>query len=593
MMDENIGNHSKENNSDQSEWSAKYKFSYFYTLNHCIRNAVGFISKKNLSEKDLINLPQGGLIKGPFEIVPSSFNKKNHTIHYFVIRNEWINNRIEAHNHLCGETAMQCKEEDLLGDWDFDRQEDLVGYLIGKESSNKENDIKEIKDIISVASVNDNEASVDNDEAKVDLRKLIRALIVHLDKKLKKSAGNPFLSMDWMGKDGLREKFALEDNFTEKWRPDRMEVEDWFKFYYNLFSPCSWMEEGIVYNKLKDMTKDMTKDNRQLPVFFDMKAGKKKANIEFNGKKIKNYLRKVSCWGSGQKEEIEIGEGYEKNEIGKFTDIAMKLKDISSLLLRNFSNADMGLTGYSSSPCLIFPIYAVYIDNQGYGGIWGFYYLRYTEDEQLDDTVTTVVSRVSRLILDGLTSLITNVGRIMVTLTTTVSNGTENTDEKNVVELITPALVEASYKLFESALWRIESDLDEWLAEFGNYTRVDKLFLQSIINIQDWKNIWITKKPYSENITEEDIISHWGREKDKDEFLGKGWEELTSKKGGSELKELKADQFFQWKLKDIDMFLTTPSEKEEFSDLLDWHIICQYPEVVSLPKFGSEPKFWF
>ena len=205
MMDENIGNHSKENNSDQSEWSAKYKFSYFYTLNHCIRNAVGFISKKNL-----INLPQEGLIKGPFEIVPSSFNKKNHTIHYFVIRNEWINHRIEAHNHLCGETAMQCKWGDLLDDWDFDHQEDLVSYLIGKESLQQEKRYKEIKDIISVASVNDNEASVDNDKAKVDLRKLIRALIVHLDKKLKKSAGNPFLSMDWMGKDGLREKFALK-----------------------------------------------------------------------------------------------------------------------------------------------------------------------------------------------------------------------------------------------------------------------------------------------------------------------------------------------------------------------------------------------
>lgn len=464
-----------------SDWPLKYKFGYFFTLHRCMQGGQAKINKSLSNDKDMLLTTAPPLV---LEIVPSSYNKKRRTIHYFSMNEEWMDNKKLADKFISDD-----KSETVRNIIEKFNKSGGVRYRLGEFG--------------------------------------------FLDRG------------DWPG---LIEKIKQFKN-----NPGAIKIEDWFDFYYNLPSPSNWMEEGMVWRYMTEMEKGKS------PIGFILEAGEKLADFvesfeksKGSEKSVKNYKRDVYpvFVRNGEVEKGELKTYEEKVSTGSFDGFAIDIKELTSALLRLFSSdsSDSGkdLTYYSAQPCLVFPIYEVYINNIGYGGIWGFYY--FLPGRDIDKKLLKVIW-----------------------------------------SYVFPRLVEASHQLFSSIRWRTDVHLSQALA--GGDTEISQLFLANVASAHSWENIWITKKSIEDQggIKPEDVIFHYGwKEKDFPKVVwSKKKEKYPPRKPGKEEK----NRYFQWDLTEVEFLFY--SDPEQFHDEFKGrYIICEYPELCFIPEDEKEKKIF-
>ena len=343
----------------------------------------------------------------------------------------------------------------------------------------------------------------------------------------------------------------LKNKFSEQ--GNSIDTEDWFNFFFGLSSPRTWYEEGIAYRILEDSNRYHIHS-----MHFDMSKGEKE-----NGE----FKREVKTLWDGNSKVLLFDEKTEWNEKKEFESVKILFNQLSYFFSHpeeeeNFQE-DISYTKYCSS---VFPIYEIYIGGKGYGGIWGFCNI--------------------------------------------LHNKTDNALLLEKVKDISPHLMFVASSLFESGIQNIAKALDKHVKKpSGGRIKILREFLSMIIYIQAWEKIWITEKSVdtlrkesekNHPLEGKDIILFWSRGKKNKQGPNTYWKDCghyTTRKI-ERLKEAIENQdkkrvVFSWSLENIEIFLTE-SEKSMpiFQSLLNRHIICEYPQVVSLPDSDDERRIF-
>ena len=259
------------------------------------------------------------------------------------------------------------------------------------------------------------------------------------------------------------------------------QAEKLMHFLFRLVSPPTIYEVGIVYKIMQNQEKSTpsrffymqpTENGKQDKKYRSIRKGNLDASKEMM-MKHKDKMDKMDMmqlnWSESEPCEKEYGLHHLK-------EIREKLYGplLDSLLLENSSTGSsetknaFGSLSRLEHACLIFPIFDIYIGNKGYGGIQGFYSV-YKKDE---------------------------------------GEWNEGDKKNKIVEEFSPYLTILSDAIFTSNLLRT-TEIELYLSNIIN------IFLKMISCVQDWENIWLTKKCLKDILkdikSKEDIVSHWGR----------------------------------------------------------------------------------
>ena len=321
-----------------------------------------------------------------------------------------------------------------------------------------------------------------------------------------------------------KNNLSLSDSIIKKLQDEEipMQTEVWLECYFDLRAPATWNEEGIAYRMLSDHEGSKGK----ITEVFNMQGGC------FENQGPPKGRRWVQWQDKEFTEKDRYLDNYIDNSIGE---------EIHSSLFKVFMREDVDFNKYWEWPCLVFPIFDVYIYGKGYGGVRGFFTVFFKDDS----------GEKKQLCQEEI---------------------------EEITNSITPILSDMSHQLLESEFWRVsEKEL--------KHLNIIEHFLMIITYIQDWENIWITKKSSEEiakeKINENDIVSCWVR---STEPLQKKWVKSKETKL-CYLQELckEKNRFFGWNLKELDIF-SSHLKEDNSRNILNYHIICEYPKAYILPN---------
>ena len=268
----------------------------------------------------------------------------------------------------------------------------------------------------------------------------------------------------------FKDQKDLKEKFTNKEADGSIDAEDLLNFSFILPSPRTWYEEGIAYRILKNLTSPIHS------IYFRMDKAKEK-----NGNMYSRKVEVVSYSESGKVKEYECDEKDDISD-GKEAEI---IKALFGQCLDFFDNPEKtkkfkdSSKDYHGHDALVFPIYEVYIDNEGYGGIWGFCSIFYKKTEELGNILETVEKEMSTCL----------------------------------------NLTAVANLLFESGLQIIDKELDNHIQNpdsSGGRINILNQFISMLINVQDWENIWIVREiKKTKSVDSKRPYGKWGEDKRK------------------------------------------------------------------------------
>ena len=324
----------------------------------------------------------------------------------------------------------------------------------------------------------------------------------------------------------------------DKAQDNETRLEILTKFNMDLWASCEWYEVGLIFSNLKELKNSCSKI--ELLEYRRVSKNKDKREVEI-------YYREGRSIRS--KSFGEFTKEYPKEEIYNMYWVWHSLVGFPLEITEE--------SPHVNEPAFLLPIFDIYVGNRGYGGFNGFYHFFYKKPE-------------------GKTK-------------------EEKKQRKKAIKETKPHLAVLSKEIYLSNLFRIEN---EEIKKKPSYNFVD-YFLQMIIYVQDWENIWVTTKSIEQSekneknkFTEEDINRYWTR-KSPDEKKGKfTYEWIDSSNGDKKVKELNdavPKNVFEFHIKEV-AFLLEKEDTEYDEKILEQYLICEYPKASVIPNDASDLK---
>ena len=491
--------------------------------------------------KVLTQKPKGFKFNGIF----SYFDKKRRVMNYFPITTNYINKK----NKLL--KKLQENNTDYTGDA-LIKNPSLVEKIVDliKNKSLVEKIVDLIKNKFLARDIANNETDYTGDV----LIKIYETVIKTC------TAGNKCKIDDDLN--DYIQAFIKEYNGT---KDAAEQLEIWAKFNMNLWADRRWYEAGLLFDLLKDKKKSLEEQG----------VGQ---NIEalMHERAQPNDPGKITIYYN-EGNPIEINE---KSLTDKFLKEAPRKELIPLYLPWYYAiGIDIDKTALVLGSVFLLPIFDIYIGNKGYGGFNGFYNFQYKElkKKQRKETFWEWFYR--------------HLGY------KEPKKKQRKETIKNIIKETKPHLAVLSKEIYLSNLFRIEN---KKIKKKPSYNFVD-YFLQMIIYVQDWENIWVTTKSIEQSekneknkFTEEDINRYWTR-KSPDEKKGKfTYEWIDSSNGDKGVNELKpvvtGKNFFKFHIEEEVAFLLKKEDTEYDKKILDEYLICKYPEASVIPNDASDLK---
>ena len=207
------------------------------------------------------------------------------------------------------------------------------------------------------------------------------------------------------------------------------------------------------------------------------------------------------------------------------------------------------------NPCIFLPIYDNYINSKGYGEMQSSYLFYIKKDS--DDP---------KIIINTI---------------------------KYLLEVLKPTIRDVSMEIYLSNLFRV---IEGEISKKPSYDFVD-YFLQMIIYVQDWENIWVTTKSIEEieknKFTEKNINRYWKRKSPDEEEGEFTYEWIDSSNDSKEVEKLneavKDNNVFEFHIKEV-AFLLDEGDTKDYKNILDGYLICEYPAASVIPNDTSDLK---
>ena len=350
------------------------------------------------------------------------------------------------------------------------------------------------------------------------------------------------------------EFFSHQDKYKKLINQNKFHevIDDYLRFFINIPTPRNFYEVGILSNLLEELNDNNKRNDNKSQLIEEPK-------LIFLQKKIeKAEQRQIYTITNDSSKLSKLGKDREipKGNEGLFSKYVQFLPLFFDLF--GFSDEEhepFNKNGIIPYPCIVLPIFDNYIKSKGYGGIQGAY-LIYLSVKDLKKQADIT---------------------------------------KHIYEIMKPIIPDISTDIYSSNIFRIE---EKKIKRWSSCTFID-YFLQMIIYVQDWENIWVitqSKKAVNDNFSVECINQHWGRTSPEDK---EG--QFTYKWGlDDEKKERKLDSinnenhnYFEFSIQKIAYLLEDECMKEkEISKYSEYYLICEFPKASVIPKDDYTRKLY-
>lgn len=508
-------------------------------------------------------------------VFPCYFNKKYRTFHYFFMKRSYIKLGIDF-NKKEKELANLRKNLFELEKIINSNTPEIKKYMEGTEHK------KNIEELISYNKGYFFIEQIGDSSGQFKVEELIGKIVSQIDcsddgREYIKTSLNNFIDeieKEVKKLDDLKEfREAIQEKLPRTKNEKNM-LNLFLESFIDFPIPATWYEAGIVYQIFQNLKGEDLKHMKGdiIRCFYmpkhDEDIDKREISIVHSKREEKEKFHIKEPPGLPRKIEYEKTDG--SKNIKDFTfDIKKKLY---VPLFHLFNERDDMFTERTSggsqdskteekkecllNNCFVVPVYEIYVDGIGSGGIQGLYVMYQEEDIDIENKVALEIA-------------------------------------KYLLKVVEPIASEMSEIIFLSDVLEAENRTKD-ISPRKNYL---EYFLEMIVYTQNWQNIWIISKSikgedgklHSSKLDDDlKIIYHWGRT-DKEYFLESKWGEIKIDSESKKClrKAIEAGKCFEFSISECEGFL----EEGDGSFLEDYKLVFQYSDNTILPEdFSNHEK---